>query len=47
MYFSWYSRPVARGVGGAMHPLNLPKGPLLATKWAKNRVFVKGLMGVR
>ena len=23
-----------------MHHPNLPKGPLLATKWAKNKVFV-------
>ena len=36
-------RPVARGgAGGAMNPPNLPKGPLLATKWAKNGVFVGG-----
>ena len=30
------------GAGGATHPPNLPKGPLLATKWAKNGVFVGG-----
>ena len=30
------------GAGGAMLPPNLPKGPLLATKWAKNGVFVGG-----
>ena len=41
-------RPVARGgAGGAMHPPNLPKGPLLATKWTKNEVFEEGLRGVR
>ena len=41
------SRPVARGgVGGAMHPPpNLPIGPLWATKWVKNEVFVGGLRG--
>ena len=33
------------GVGGATHLPNLPKGPLLATKWAKNGVFVGGLKG--
>ena len=26
---------------------NLPKGPLLVTKWAKNGVFVGGVKGVR
>ena len=30
-----------------MQPPNLTKGPLLATKWAKNEVFVGGLRGVR
>ena len=30
------------GVRGATHPPNLSKGPLLATKWAKNGVFVAG-----
>ena len=28
------------GCGGVMHPPNLAKGPLLATKWTKNEVFV-------
>ena len=32
----------ARSQGGATHPLNLAKGPLLATKWTKNEVFVRG-----
>ena len=42
------ARPVARGVqGGATHSPDLPKGPLLATKWAKNGVFVAGLRGAR
>ena len=36
-----------RGCGGGMYPPNLPKGPLLATKWAKNEVFIGGLRGVR
>ena len=43
-------RPIARGCGGVMHPnppANLPKGPLLATKWAKNGVLVGGLRGVK
>ena len=42
-------RPVARGVQGVRwHPQNLPKGPLLATKWAKSGVFVGGFTrGVR
>ena len=31
--------------GGATHPQNLPKGPLLVTKWAKNGVFVRELRG--
>ena len=35
-------RPVARGCDA---PPNLPKGPLLASKWAKNGVFV-GWLGV-
>ena len=36
-------RPVASGgAGGVMHPPNLAKGPLLATKWAKNKAFVGG-----
>ena len=38
-------RPVARGVRRTTP--NLPKCPLLATKWAKNGVFVGGLRGVR
>ena len=41
------ARPVAGGGGGGgvMHPPNLSKGPLLATKWAKNGVFVGGFRG--
>ena len=30
-----------------MHPPNLAKGPLLATNWTKNAVFVGGCRGVR
>ena len=30
-----------------MHLPNLPKGPLLAIKWAKHGVFVGGLRGVK
>ena len=45
----WYNiscRPVARGAGVQRTPQkNLPKGPLLATKWAKNGVFIRGLRG--
>ena len=42
-----HCKPVAcRGCGGAMPP-NLPKGPLLAKKWAKNVFFVGGLRGMR
>ena len=39
--------PLDRGTRGAMHPPNLPKGPLLVTKWAKSGFFVRGLRGVR
>ena len=35
------SRPIAKGT------INLPKGPLLVTKWAKNGVFVRVLRVVR
>ena len=35
-------RPAARECEGCTPP-NLPKGPLLATKWATNRVFIGGL----
>ena len=45
IFISLSNRPVARGVGHI--PPNLAKGPLLATKWAKNGVFVGGLRGVR
>ena len=38
------NRPPAGGGGGcargATHPLKLPKGPLLATQWAKKGIFV-------
>ena len=35
-----------RGCGGCdAPPPNLPKGPLLVTKWAKNGIFVRGLRG--
>ena len=37
---TWGSSPVARGCDATP---NLPKGPLLATKWVKNGVFVGGL----
>ena len=38
------AKPVARGgAGGATHPPNHKKGPLFATKWGKNEVFVRGL----
>ena len=43
-------RPQARsqGVRGVQRtPSNLSKGPLLATKWAKNGIFVGGLRGMR
>ena len=43
----WFSGPLPGGRGGATQPPNLTKGPLLATKWAKNGVFVGGLRGVR
>ena len=42
------ARPVARDPGGggevwgAMHPPNLPKGSLLASKWAKIGVLQEG-----
>ena len=39
-----FCRPVAWGCNA---PPDLPKDPLLATKWAKNWVFVGGLRGVR
>ena len=44
-FFFCAFRPVARGCGGATHPPNLPKGPLLSTKWAKNGFFVVGEEG--
>ena len=36
-------RPVARGVKSTTP--NLPKGPVLVTKWTKNEVFVGGMGG--
>ena len=36
---------LARSQGGRRTTPNLPKGPLLATKWAKNGVFVGRLRG--
>ncbi len=38
-----YSRPVARKERGVRPLPNLPKGPLFATKWAKNGVSWGGL----
>ena len=42
-------RPVARGGGCRVcdAPPNLPKGPLLVTKWAKNGGFCRRVRGVR
>ena len=41
-----HTQACSQGVQGVWHtPPNLPKGPLLATKWVINGVFVIGLRG--